>query len=233
MSISVSNLTSGGSAGNVSVYTTYDNSISPTANSVMIAVVEYSKTAGVTDTVAVTGFGSNWTSLSDITLGTANSRRLNVLYASIGASPSADSVRFTFASAQSGCGWILDNLTGSRLNLSPVVQSSTSTSVSVVTQTVTLANAFASANNGTYVAHARSGAQPGTLQNSLLIQSAQTRVGGTAGLAYLSAWSSANVSSSSVTWNNANDTGSMIFEIAVPATVLASPYYLHYRRAVS
>ena len=145
--ITQASLTSGTDAVDNTIFTTA--SITPTANNLVIAVINNRATDPNADDPSLSGNGMTWVEITNV-LWSATNRRLTMLRA-MGASPSAGAVTITFNNTQTDCHWSIFEFAGvdtSGTNGSgAVVQSATNTDNPITSLTVTLA-AFGSATNG-------------------------------------------------------------------------------------
>lgn len=147
MAITVNHLTAGGSTTNTNSYATA--SITPGANRLVLAVV--STKSPDAPTVTLTGNGLTWVEVASISTG-GTVAQVQVFRA-MGASPSAGAITISDSVSVNGCAWHIVEFdgvdTGGTNGSAAVVQSKTGNG-NAGSGSVTLDNAFGSADNATY-----------------------------------------------------------------------------------
>lgn len=210
MAIAATNLATATNAADQSSYATA--SITPTANRLVLALVNHRTSTGSPNTPTASGNSLTW-----VNIGTTNyngSNRRLTLFRALGSAPSAGSITFDFASqTQTSAGWSVVEFSGvdtSGTNGSgAVVQTVADEIIGNTALTVTLA-AFASANNATYGGFASGdGALTATAGSGFTIV-AQTNGGD---ISTASEFKSTNDTGVDITWSASNDIGGIAVEI--------------------
>lgn len=163
MAITMATLTSGNNTVDATSFTTA--SITPTANSLVLLALAYTKTPPAVPTI--TGNGLTWVNVTSVSYNSIAAPGIQIaVFRAMGASPSAGTVAISFGGAtQLGCAWSFAEFAGvdqtGTNGSGAVVQSATNaTDSTTATLTVTL-SAFGSSNNVTYGAY---GAQAAAVQ---------------------------------------------------------------------
>lgn len=107
MAITAANLTSGGDTAAPS--TRVSASISPGANRLLIATVDWTPDSGAA-APTVTGNGLTWVLISSGEYGGAGGGRCLAVFRAMGAAPSAGAVTFTFPVSNASANWSIDKV---------------------------------------------------------------------------------------------------------------------------
>jgi hypothetical protein len=156
---------SSASGGGASADVFQTDTISPTGNSLVLAVVEGFRDAGASAAPTLSGVMTTWTQVASQVFDT--DRRIT-LYRSLQATPVPGKVTITFAAAQDAAAWsILEfgNVDTAGVNgADAVVQSATDTATGATSLSITLSafGAAANATFGAFATNATSGITPGT-----------------------------------------------------------------------
>lgn len=145
-----SEITAWRSGTNKSVYTTF--AFTPTANSLVFAeVVSQRESSGEPNEATVSGHGVTWSKLTQSWFDTtSNGAKVAASYATFGASPSSDTIAFSFGGQnQERAAWIVVEVAARYHITDPIIQVSTATNDSSKLSAVLPTEPLASGRNAT------------------------------------------------------------------------------------
>lgn len=152
MAISMTSLTSGGSASSANSYATA--SISPSASKIILLGVANPRGAGSPNIPTVTGASMTWTQVATYLDSSASLRRIT-LFRSVNASPGSGALTIDFAGqSQDACMWSVTEVTGADTGgtngSNAIVQTATGEANGTVTGVTATLGAFSNASNATF-----------------------------------------------------------------------------------
>lgn len=232
--ITITLLTSGQSIRAAGITAVATASVSPTAGrTVLIAVGNGRSGTGTAQTPTATGNGITYSNITNAAQASSTTRNVSSLAGLTGASPSASVITIDFgASGQSYVQWSISEVQGgdvSTLSAAIVQSCDTRGVLSASSTTLNFANAFANAENATWVAWGAQAADVMVADSrfTFLSQNSSAAPAGLSG----SMWTKVNAQSLISMYANSNITQRFFgvgLELAIASGYVASPYYSGY-----
>jgi hypothetical protein len=211
MALSFSNLTASGSGTNLSSYNTA--SISPTAGALLLMAVETDQASGSTNVKpSVSGLSATWTEIGDVNYDTSGTTYRLTLFYGVGATGTGTITISYGGTAQGGCSWSVDQVTGADTS-SPIVQTKSSTvpGSAATSQSLTLDSAITS-GNGAWMAASWEAQESGSAESGWTLLGNGNHTGPAGAVCSMGIAGSSD-QSGTISWTTSVANGALIAEI--------------------